>query len=560
MNKIYAIGGSALLALSMGAGFVLATNQNVQEARATTTGLALTLRGDACKTGWSTTGSQAFSEASTGVYTLTSTIATGQISIAGYNSWNDNRLYYSDFDTANSTATGVQDYYVYNGNSGDHNLYFSVRGVYMFTYDTTSALSAKLRIDVLDSSYPVYCVAGDGIGSGWVTDNVAYTLEYGGDGYRYVDVPVHSSGSFNVYEFATWTTTANSLNVDWANSEAGLNFDSTSTGNIKPTVAFTCHVLLNCSTKAVLLNYPDSVKHVVTKYDGATAIGTQTAFEATAFTPSGVSVAGKRFEGWFLDSTFVTPYEATILTVDTSIYGKYVTSTALTLYFAPGVSWNNWAGVTAHGYHNIGATTTDDLGAAGTAMTNPVNGIYAISLTADQIPLKVAFKETGNEESNGTAYLEWNATNNLYIYQTNTWKNITDDQLSAYTAADQFLSATSVCDSTGSTDNVSSLWTGIEDNFSSLSAGATAILKNKENVLGAGDDIELAIIRYDYIVSKYSLTCADFLERGVGGDSSSALLGLGKGSEYQTVIALTFFTLALTGIVIFFLFQKKRSR
>jgi hypothetical protein len=90
---------------------------------------------------------------------------------------------------------------------------------------------------------------------------------------------------------------------------------------------------------------------------------------------------------------------------------------------------------------------------------------------------------------------------------------VNTDVEAARTWATNFLSATSVCDSTGAADNITSaIWTAQSDAYTALSATAKTALTVNADYGEAGSQIGQAIARYKYIVNKYTATVhANFL-------------------------------------------------
>ncbi len=80
----------------------------------------------------------------------------------------------------------------------------------------------------------------------------------------------------------------------------------------------------------------------VSLYNGATLVATQTAYEGVTYTPQPVTVNDYIFEGWYVDATLTTAYVPTVLTADTSLYGKFTAidlDKSTRLYIASNYSW-----------------------------------------------------------------------------------------------------------------------------------------------------------------------------------------------------------------------------
>lgn len=569
-----AYGLTGLLALGLGIGSLIgvqltsskASPANAAEGDAMT-GLNLTLRGDGCDTGWNTKGTQTLTEGTAGVYTIRARIIIGQISIADYDAW-DPRVVYSDFDSTTSNCSDkIQDWYTHNGNSGDHNLYFKEGGIFDFsvtvkegatTTSSSVATTARVYSLTVNKVSDVYCIAGDATAAGWTTSNgFTYTCSYVSEGVQTLDFAIKATGSFNLYNYGTWNDILDSSKVVWSQSTAAANFTQATSGNIYPNTAFTVRIRIDMTAAPtkVYLNFTTSVSHTVSLYNGTSVVSTQQAYEGSNFNPTPVALAGYRFEGWYNDSSYTNAYTPTSFTADTSLYGRYVTASAMRLYYFPGLDWNNWAGARIYGYHVISGTVTNDFTATGADMTRDVtSSFYYIDLTADQIPSYVKFCEKNNE-GNKTTDLVWNASNNFFVYQTATWSSLTDDQFQAYNAATSFLSSTASACSTLSVD--STLWTNIKAAVLGYSTGAQAILKNKTLVLGTGDAIDLAVTRYDFIVTKYSYE--NFLNRTIGGSGVSNVLAANSDGTFIFALGFIAFVSAL-GVAGVIILKKNRRR
>lgn len=87
---------------------------------------------------------------------------------------------------------------------------------------------------------------------------------------------------------------------------------------------------------------PPGEQYTVTLYNGENVIDTQTAYEGIAFTPKNVTVTGHIFEGWYTDPLFTSPYTPTVLTANTSLFGKYSPidlNRSIRIYIASDNSW-----------------------------------------------------------------------------------------------------------------------------------------------------------------------------------------------------------------------------
>lgn len=96
----------------------------------------------------------------------------------------------------------------------------------------------------------------------------------------------------------------------------------------------------------------------VSLYNGATLLGTQTAYEGIVFTPSAIAVSGYDFKGWFTDAELTIPYVPSVLTGATSLYGKYevrVATTTRIFLTSTNAWWYNASALTKIYYwvHNV---------------------------------------------------------------------------------------------------------------------------------------------------------------------------------------------------------------
>lgn len=91
-------------------------------------------------------------------------------------------------------------------------------------------------------------------------------------------------------------------------------------------IDFGTGTITNWSTPATVTKsvyVPPGVQYTVSLYNGATLLGTQTAYEGTQFTPTNIPVNDYAFGGWYTDAALTVAYTPTVLTANTSLYGKY---------------------------------------------------------------------------------------------------------------------------------------------------------------------------------------------------------------------------------------------
>ena len=133
-----------------------------------------------------------------------------------------------------------------------------------------------------------------------------------------------------------------------------------------------------------------------------------------------------------------------------------------------------------------------------------------------------------------------------------------------------FLSATSVCDPTGVSDNItSSIWNAQKTEFLKLSVDAQGLIASttalSDESYAGGADYEKAATRYNYIVKKYGVeTHADFMNRIDSGkltaSAKEVVFGFSSDTDSKTPLAITIILatgfLASTGFV---LFRRKRE-
>jgi hypothetical protein len=127
------------------------------------------------------------------------------------------------------------------------------------------------------------------------------------------------------------------------------------------------------------------------------------------------------------------------------------------------------------------------------------------------------------------------------------------DVEAARTWASNFLSATSVCDSTGAADNITSaIWTAQSDAYTALSANAKTALTVNADYGEAGSKIGQAIARYKYIVNKYTATVhANFLNVTVTpAGSISSMVSNEATAMISIAIVSVLGLLTLAGVVV----------
>lgn len=146
-----------------------------------------------------------------------------------------------------------------------------------------------------------------------------------------------------------------------------------------------------------------------------------------------------------------------------------------------------------------------------------------------------------------TKNANWVVTNvNLAYY--------TEDETYAY----NFLKATSVCDPTGVTNNVTTtIWDAQSAAFTALSAETFKNNIKTATANASGTIIQQAVARYDYIASKYNATLSNFMDRTLSLSSRPSMKQVTN--EGDTVLMGIFAGLAFVSVVGFFLLKKKEQ-
>jgi|GEM_PF-5855878 len=194
-----------------------------------------------------------------------------------------------------------------------------------------------------------------------------------------------------------------------------------------------------------------------------------------------------------------------------------------------------------------------------------------ITLDADgTAPCSVAFGATANTRTNvATAavagavntFTPSSSYNYFVIYSpTTTLKMVSivvelvdTDVEAARTWATNFLSATSVCDSTGAADNITAaIWTAQSDAYTALSATAKTALTVNADYGEAGSQIGQAIARYKYIVNKYTTTVhANFLNVTVTPAGSISMMTSNEATAMISIAIVSVLgLLTLAGVVV----------
>jgi hypothetical protein len=127
------------------------------------------------------------------------------------------------------------------------------------------------------------------------------------------------------------------------------------------------------------------------------------------------------------------------------------------------------------------------------------------------------------------------------------------DVEAARTWATNFLSATSVCDSTGAADNITAaIWTAQSDAYTALSATAKTALTVNADYGEAGSQIGQAIARYKYIVNKYTTTVhANFLNVTVTPAGSISMMTSNEATAMISIAIVSVLgLLTLAGVVV----------
>lgn len=148
--------------------------------------------------------------------------------------------------------------------------------------------------------------------------------------------------------------------------------------------------------------YGDTVE--VTKYRGATVIGTDEVLKSENYTPSFVYQQGYKLEGWYTDAGLTTPYVVGELTSDISLYGKYVAAEDYYVYFRKPDDWGS--NINAYYYYEgegipLGCQCENWPGDPMTEVMGGGHG-YVVKVDAGYSPNMIIFNDVVGDDGNQT--------------------------------------------------------------------------------------------------------------------------------------------------------------
>ncbi len=140
----------------------------------------------------------------------------------------------------------------------------------------------------------------------------------------------------------------------------------------------------------------------VTKYRGATVIGTDEILVDDSYTPTFVYQQGFKLEGWYTDAALTTPYVVGVLDGDISLYGKYTAVDDYYVYFRKPDDWDS--SINAY-YYREGAGIplgSQAEGWPGDPMIDVMAGGhgYVIKVDAGYNPNIIIFNDGTNQTGN----------------------------------------------------------------------------------------------------------------------------------------------------------------
>ena len=190
------------------------------------------------------------------------------------------------------------------------------------------------------------------------------------------------------------------------------NIDPAGYGSTWDTITFNSPIS-NWSTPASVVKsiYTPPVvgeQYDVSLYNGASLVATQTASEGVAYTPQPVTVNDYIFEGWYVDSALTTAYVPTVLTADTSLYGKFTAidlDKSTRLYIASNYTWWYDGGARIDIYFWKNGVTAQVL-----TMRKEVGNLHSVVLpNASYTKIKLERKNPVSP------YNVWNATGDITV-------------------------------------------------------------------------------------------------------------------------------------------------
>jgi hypothetical protein len=132
-------------------------------------------------------------------------------------------------------------------------------------------------------------------------------------------------------------------------------------------------------------------------YDGTkndTAIGTETAYDGQAFTPTDQLKSGYSLDGWFSDATCATAYTATTISADTVLYAKYTSLTGKKyVYFSAPSGWTDCYAYTFGGKKGLGDFPGTKITLATDGVTYQGSGIYKVLYYSDANDTSILFNK-----------------------------------------------------------------------------------------------------------------------------------------------------------------------
>lgn len=148
------------------------------------------------------------------------------------------------------------------------------------------------------------------------------------------------------------------------------------------------------------ISFAAATEHTVTEYgvyDGTkndTAIGTETAYEGQAFTPTDVLKTGYSLDGWYTDAACTTAYVSTALSADTTLYAKYTSLTDKKyVYFSAPSGWAACYAYTFGGKQGLGAFPGTQMTMATDGVTYQGSGIYKVLFYGDSNDTQILFNK-----------------------------------------------------------------------------------------------------------------------------------------------------------------------
>lgn len=180
--------------------------------------------GDATKNGWNSKSELIPTETTSGsgIWKIVLVLYVGQFRLGHYDTWDQVGMY-ANLDSSSTAYAYMEDWYVRNGNSGDHNLYNTTEGIYEVIWN---ANTSKLFVNTKSTCKAV--ATGDVTEAGWSTINDQFLLGTSPSWYTVMPLVLKGSNSFRFVTYDTWDPYINFAKVDWANSTAATCFNQLS--------------------------------------------------------------------------------------------------------------------------------------------------------------------------------------------------------------------------------------------------------------------------------------------------------------------------------------------